>query len=113
MRRLWALIDGLPPEGALGRSFRGPRWAPGSVEELLAVQCELLDAQLRSWAGKKGARRKPLRTPRPGEKPPARPIRLEALPDVVKARQGQHSKAREVALARREWNRQQREGGEP
>lgn len=113
MRRLWALIDGLPPGGALSRSLRGAWWAPGSVEELLATSVELQHAQLLAWGGKKAQRHTPLRIPRPGDKPPARPIRLEALPDVVKARKGQHSRAREIAEARREWNRRHREGGEP
>lgn len=80
MRRLWALLRGLPPTGALGRSV-GEHWPSETVEELLATLCELVDfgnrVTLKAWGGRPG---KPVRVPRPGEgRPVASGVEANAL----------------------------------
>lgn len=66
MRRLWALLTGLPPDGNLARAV-GDRWPAQTTEELLATLCELVDfgnrVSLKAWGGKPGQQ---IRVPRPG-----------------------------------------------
>lgn len=71
MRRLLALVKGLPPEGALHRAVRGTAAGWTNTEELLAFLCELTDQTNRLLFGafsKKGAKApKPVSIPRPGQ----------------------------------------------
>lgn len=67
-RRLWVLVNGLPPESAVWR-VDGQQWT--NLHELLALNAEVTDwwgrfnAQLKST---KRLKTKPLHVPRPGEK---------------------------------------------
>lgn len=71
MRRLRALIQGLPDTSALRRTVRGDHHGWGSNEELLALNVELTHALLITTLkihSKKGSRvPPPLHIPRPGE----------------------------------------------
>ena len=75
MRRLLALVQGLPPGGALDRAANpdtlGVGW--GNQEELLAVIAELVDQGNRDFAvanARPGAgKRQPITIDRPGRRP--------------------------------------------
>lgn len=65
LRRLWALILGLPPEAATWRKEYQWTWS----HELAAANIEVLDGWMRVFARMMGARElgKPVQIPRPGE----------------------------------------------
>jgi hypothetical protein len=59
----------------MARKARGPAWAPGSTEYLLALIAELLDASNRAFVAANSKRKptgQPLRVPRPGDPEPGR-----------------------------------------
>lgn len=74
VRRLGALVDGLPPGGALDRAVDPDGWGSGwgNTEELLAKIAELVHlnwAQFVVTHSKKGAQPpRPLRIPRPHDR---------------------------------------------
>lgn len=82
-RRLWVLIQGLPPEAAV---WDNDRW--GWTEELLALVAELLDTGNRNNAVLHGVKEsklgKPLKVERPGKRkkgPRPRNVIEEPLPN--------------------------------
>jgi hypothetical protein len=79
VRRLWALVEGLPPTGALGRAMRDD-WSPGSTEYLLAIVAEQIDLSnriaIKAHSGGKSRAGQPLRIPRPGEEKRSKPMKF-------------------------------------
>jgi hypothetical protein len=71
VRRLLALVNGLPPEAALWREEMA--WT--AQDELAARSIEVIDGWGRAHAQLMGARRReladPIHVPRPGERPAA------------------------------------------
>lgn len=86
LRRLWALVEGLPPDGALARAI-GRRWAPGSIEELLAAVVETNWENVRATLLAGGAKShqvpKSLHVPRPGDDDKPREIPVEKLGEYL------------------------------
>lgn len=85
-RRLWALIDGLPPEGALGRHRTGG-WT--EAEHMLATLIETTDYWGRAAAVIGGAKAdslpKPIRFTRPGMEPEEPERKVVTDPAVIRA----------------------------
>lgn len=81
VRRLWVLLDGLPPDGKLARELRGDGWATGSTEYLLALLVEQVDALTRVTLRANGVKKhlEPLHVPRPGEEATSAPVPFGAV----------------------------------
>lgn len=89
MRRLIALINGLPPGGALHRSIDPARVDWSQTDELLATLVEVVDIGNRDFAAvhsdKGSPPRKPIRVPRPGHEAEPAPARRQATPEEMRA----------------------------
>jgi hypothetical protein len=83
VRRVRALIRGLPTDAAFVRSQLGPTAAWTNDSEMLASLVELTHANLRAKAGKKAGNIPPLRIPRPydrrAKRKPSTPAELQAF----------------------------------
>jgi hypothetical protein len=92
VRRLWSLLDGLPPDGKLGRKLRGDSWGAQSSEYLLALLVEQVDALCRVTLRANGVKKhlEPLHIPRPGEVEMSKPVKFgEVLRRVKEAPDGE------------------------